>query len=207
MPSVSAEPFIGDATLVTPLTFLGPWNALTNTPVLVSSVGVENTFYIVSVAGTTTLNGESDWEVGDWVIFVGGVWVKIDNSAPLRAAVLEWGVNTLAQTTTTRYLTPFGQGAAQTFATQYRVPRAGTIRNMRVHTNLPGGNGFGILYTLRVNGVATALAVTLASDVSDGSELATSVVVAAGDLIDIEVTKAADVGATIGRIVCSMEFA
>lgn len=59
------------------LAYQGTWNASTNTPTLVSSVGTAGHFYIVSVAGTTTLNGISNWNVGDWVIFQGGVWQQI----------------------------------------------------------------------------------------------------------------------------------
>jgi hypothetical protein len=46
-------------------------------PFLQSSVGVPNTYYIVSTAGTTNLNGTNVWSVGDWVVFNGLVWQKI----------------------------------------------------------------------------------------------------------------------------------
>src|SRR5690349_10492467 len=63
------------------LTYKGTWNASTNSPTLVSSVGTPGDYYIVSVAGTTNLNGISEWAVGDWAIFSStGVWQKIDNS-------------------------------------------------------------------------------------------------------------------------------
>jgi hypothetical protein len=35
---------------------------------------------VVSTAGSTNLNGITDWGVGDWAIFNGTVWQKIDNS-------------------------------------------------------------------------------------------------------------------------------
>lgn len=54
----------------------GAWNALTNTPALVSSVGTEGDFYTVSVAGSTSLNGITSWAVGDRARFKGGVWLK-----------------------------------------------------------------------------------------------------------------------------------
>lgn len=62
------------------LTYQGTWNANTNTPTLTSSVGTLNNYYVVSVAGSTNLNGITDWGVGDWAIFNGTVWQKIDNS-------------------------------------------------------------------------------------------------------------------------------
>jgi hypothetical protein len=60
--------------------FQGSWNASTNTPTLTSSVGTTGFFYIVSVAGSTNLNGVTDWEVGDWAIFGTSTWTKVDNT-------------------------------------------------------------------------------------------------------------------------------
>lgn len=59
------------------LSYQGTWNAATNTPTLVSSVGTTNNYYIVSVAGTTTLDGISIWSEGDWAIFNGSTWEKV----------------------------------------------------------------------------------------------------------------------------------
>ena len=52
------------------LVYKGTWNANTNTPTLQSGVGTTGNFYIVSVAGSTNLDGITDWKVGDWAIFV-----------------------------------------------------------------------------------------------------------------------------------------
>jgi hypothetical protein len=60
--------------------YQGTWNAATNTPTLTSSVGTQGYYYIVSVAGTTNLDGITDWFVGDWAIFNGGVWQQVDNT-------------------------------------------------------------------------------------------------------------------------------
>ncbi|MBM3930594.1 MAG: hypothetical protein FJ336_04845, partial [Sphingomonadales bacterium] len=62
------------------LLYQGVWNANTNTPTLTSSVGVQGYFYIVNVAGTTNLNGITDWQVGDWAVFDGSAWQKVDNT-------------------------------------------------------------------------------------------------------------------------------
>lgn len=59
------------------LNYQGAWNASTNTPTLVSSVGITNGYYIVSVAGNTNLNGITNWNVGDWAIFNGTAWERI----------------------------------------------------------------------------------------------------------------------------------
>ena len=56
------------------------WNASTNNPALTSSTGTKGYYYIVSVAGSTNLDGITDWKVGDWAIFNGATWDKVDNT-------------------------------------------------------------------------------------------------------------------------------
>ena len=63
------------------LVYKGTWDASTNTPTLASGVGTANTFYIVSVAGTTTLNGVSNWGVGDWATFNGTIWQRVEGGS------------------------------------------------------------------------------------------------------------------------------
>ena len=77
------------------LTYEGTWdatnnttNGLSNSPALVSGIGISGHFYIVNVAGNTTLDTNSDWHVGDWAVFLdqGGqpaAWQKIDNTSTL----------------------------------------------------------------------------------------------------------------------------
>ena len=62
------------------LSYQGTWNASTNTPTLTSSVGTKGYYYVVSVAGSTNLNGITDWKVGDWAVYNGSAWQKIDNT-------------------------------------------------------------------------------------------------------------------------------
>lgn len=62
------------------LSYQGSWNASTNTPTLTSGAGTAGTYYIVSVSGSTNLDGITDWVVGDWAIFNGTAWQKIDQS-------------------------------------------------------------------------------------------------------------------------------
>ena len=66
--------------LIGALNYKGTWNASTNTPTLTSSVGTKGDYYVVSVAGSTNLNGITDWQVNDWAIFNGSVWEKVDNT-------------------------------------------------------------------------------------------------------------------------------
>jgi hypothetical protein len=62
------------------LKYQGTWNASTNTPTLASGVGTQGYYYVVSVAGTTNLDGITTWAVGDWAIYSGTEWQKIDNT-------------------------------------------------------------------------------------------------------------------------------
>ncbi len=62
------------------LNYQGTWDASTNTPTLTSSVGSKGYYYVVSVAGNTNLNGITDWLVGDWAVYNGTVWQKVDNT-------------------------------------------------------------------------------------------------------------------------------
>ena len=63
------------------LVFQGNWDANANSPTLASGTGTVGNYYVVSVPGNTDLDGITDWEVGDWAVFVevGGVdkWDKI----------------------------------------------------------------------------------------------------------------------------------
>jgi hypothetical protein len=62
------------------LSYQGTWNASTNTPTLTSSTGTKGYYYVVSVAGNTNLDGITDWLVGDWAVYNGTVWQKVDNT-------------------------------------------------------------------------------------------------------------------------------
>ena len=62
------------------LDYQGTWNASTNSPALASGVGTTNYYYIVGTSGSTNLDGITDWVAGDWLIFNGTVWQKIDQT-------------------------------------------------------------------------------------------------------------------------------
>lgn len=62
------------------VTYKGTWDAATNTPTLASGTGTQGDYYVVSAPGSTNLDGITDWAVGDWAIFNGTVWEKVDNT-------------------------------------------------------------------------------------------------------------------------------
>jgi hypothetical protein len=62
------------------LSYQGTWNASTNTPTLASGVGTKGYYYVVSVAGSTNLDGITDWNIGDMAVYSGTAWQQIDNT-------------------------------------------------------------------------------------------------------------------------------
>jgi len=80
------------------LSYQGTWNASTNTPTLTSSTGTKGYYYVVSVAGSTDLDGITDWVVGDWAVYNGTVWQQIDNTDAVTS--VNGQVGTVVLTTT-----------------------------------------------------------------------------------------------------------
>lgn len=80
------------------LVYKGTWNAATNTPTLASGVGNKGDYYVVSVAGTTNLDGITDWQVNDIALFNGTAWQKIDNTDSVLSVNGQTGVVVLGPT-------------------------------------------------------------------------------------------------------------
>jgi len=60
------------------LNYKGTWDASANSPTLVSGTGTKGDYYVVSVAGTTSIDGVSIWGVGDSIVFNGSAWQRTD---------------------------------------------------------------------------------------------------------------------------------
>lgn len=121
--------------------------------------------------------------------------------------ILAFGASNVASSTTTRYLWPWHEDSqAQTAPIQFRIPFDCTVRRGRIRHNGTAGNGNNIVYTLRKNSVATAVVVTQASTAADGNDLTNTADFTAGDLVDIEVTKAASVGTSPTDITATYEM-
>jgi predicted heme/steroid binding protein len=147
--------------LIGGLQYQGTWNASTNTPTITSSVGSEGYFYIVSVAGNTIINGIGDWQVGDWIVFHGTTWQKVDNTesvvsvngfvgaVTLTTSNISEGTNlyfTDARARTAISLTTTGNSGASTY-------NNGTgVLNVPQYT-LSGLGGVPITRALTINGV------------------------------------------------------
>jgi hypothetical protein len=107
--------------------YQGTWNASTNSPTLTSSSGTNNNYYVVSVAGTTTLNGISLWSVGDWVIFNGttNAWEKINGSS-------SEAFSNITVTGLTGYMYANGSSAVTASTTIPTTALSGTVTNAQL---------------------------------------------------------------------------
>jgi hypothetical protein len=115
---------------------------------------------------------------------------------PASPGPLLWGADNLGLAVTSRFLLPGGGGLldlAALTALQIPSPRALTLYLGRVVHNILSVDATLITYTLRVAGAPTALTIPLAANAASASltlPSASRIEVAAGALLDIEVTKA-----------------
>ena len=143
------------SSLINSLFYAGTWNASSNTPTLVSGVGVKNTYYIVSTAGTTNLDGITTWAVGDWAIFNGTVWQRIvGGSAEI--------FSSLTVTNLTGYMYANGNNAVTASTTIPVASVTGAVPNtvnVIAGTNLTGGGALTGNVTLNnpYNGTVTSI--------------------------------------------------
>ena len=106
------------------LSYQGTWNASTNTPTLTSSVGTNGYYYITATAGSTNLNGITDWQIGDWLMFNGTVWQKIDQSNLVTSVNGQTGAVSVGTVTSVSALTlgTTGTDLSSTVATSTTTP-------------------------------------------------------------------------------------
>ena len=130
-----------------PVVWEGYWNAATNTPQIVSGVGTRGYQYTANVAGTTLIDGVSQWNVGDSLTFNGTVWQKSDgNPTEVISVAGQVGIITVANLVTAG-LAPINN-AAFTGSTV-------TARNI-----LDNGSGYMFLQgTSLISGYASALTI------------------------------------------------
>jgi hypothetical protein len=78
--------------LVGAVKYIGTWDATANTPTLANGTGTQGNYYVVGTAGNTTINGYTDWQLGDWIIYNGATWDKVDNSDKVSSVNSKVGV-------------------------------------------------------------------------------------------------------------------
>jgi hypothetical protein len=149
------------------LNYKGTWNASTNTPTITSSVGVKGDYYQVSVAGSTAINGISNWGVGDVIAFNGTTWQRIEGGADLN------GVNlSVSGTTTLSGLTASTALALNAGKDVVSVTNTGTGNNVLADGPTLTTPNLGVATATSVNKVAiTAPATGSTLTIADGKTL------------------------------------
>jgi predicted heme/steroid binding protein len=168
--------------LVGGLQYQGTWNASTNTPTITSGVGTDGHFYIVSVAGTTNIDGITDWQVGDWIVFHGSAWQKVDNTDSVTSVNGFTGAVTLTTTNisegTNLYFTDTRARQAISLTTTGNSGAA-TYSNVTGILNVPqytltGLGGVSTTRSLTINGTAYDLSADRTWNVGTVTSIATT---------------------------------
>jgi len=146
--------------------YQGVWNATTNiNPTIVSGVGTKGHYWVVAVAGSTNIDGISDWKLGDWIIFNGTAWEKVDNTDAVLMVNGKTGnvvldTSDIADTTNRRYLTDAQlaniSNAASGSTNGYLTSTDWTTFNNKLTSSLLSGR----IFVGNGSNVATAVAVT-----------------------------------------------
>lgn len=147
------------------LSYQGTWNASTNTPTLTSSSGTSNYYYIVSVSGSTNLNGITDWVAGDWAIYNGTVWQKIDQTNLVISVAGRTGAITLTTSDVG------GLGTIATQAASNVSITGGSITGITDLAVADGGTG-----ASTASGARTNLGLVIGTDVLSPSGSAASLI-------------------------------
>ena len=129
---LSQLPPLGD------LNYQGTWNATTNSPTLTSSVGTKGYYYVVSVAGSTNLNGITDWKVSDWAVYNGTAWQKIDNTDAVTSVNGQTGAVSIT-------LTGLGAGTIATQNANNVTITGGTLNAVAIGGSTAGDGTFDVL--------------------------------------------------------------
>lgn len=95
------------------LNYQSAWNASTNSPAIPAAAsGNKGWYYKVSTAGATSIDGITDWKVGDFLVSNGATWDKIDNTDPSASILTLAGLDTSSSSDVTgsdNVLSAFGK--------------------------------------------------------------------------------------------------
>ncbi len=80
---------------VSSIIYESDWDASTNSPSIPeASAANKGHYYKVSVSGSTEINGENQWQVGDWLMSSGNKWYKLVDTLDIPASSTTGGANT-----------------------------------------------------------------------------------------------------------------
>lgn len=123
-------------------------------------------------------------------------------------ALSQWGTGDTTVAATAVYLAPGWIAVSVATEIQIAANRPGTVRNLFVHAATAGVTAATNTYTVRKNGVNTALLVTLGNTATgDASDTSDSFTVVATDLLSIACTKSGIVGTGQANVTATFEIA
>ena len=120
---------------------------------------------------------------------------------------LVFGAESLGLSTTARFLAPGTRSPIATAVEDFiKVTRAGTLRNLYIYHGALSPDAVALTYTVRVNGVATAIAATVSASAAAGNDTSDTQAVAADDRVSIQASKAGVLTASPGLIRATLQF-
>lgn len=166
---------VGNIGLLTgAVVYAGTWNATTNSPALVSGTGTKGTLYKVTTAGTTTIDGNSQWNIGDQIVFNGTTWDKWDGiSSEVLTVAGRVGAVALAQADITGLTTSSSPSFNQVTSTVATGTAPFVVTSTTPVANLSiGGNAATVTTNANLTGVITSSgnATSVASQTGTGSK-------------------------------------
>ncbi len=184
------------ASITGAVVYQGSWDASTNTPTLTSGVGTQGQYYVVSNAGTTTLDGISSWAVGDWAVFSGSVWQKISSQGNVASVNSATGAIVLTVANT--------GSALQWSGVQLQIPTAtSSVAGLLSATDWTTFNNKQNALTFGDLTVGTGLSVTGGTGAVIGSGASISL----GTAVPTSVTNDTNITGAISNNVLTLSFA
>jgi hypothetical protein len=95
-------------------------------------------YYIVTVAGTTSISGIAEWAVGDWIIYNGTAWNKVDNTDAVSSVAGLTGVISGASLKTALSLVKGDVGLASVDNTADASKNVATAATLATSRNIDG---------------------------------------------------------------------
>jgi hypothetical protein len=190
------------------VTYVGTWNATTNTPTLPDPTTVKGDYYIVTTAGTYL---GIDYQIGDWIISDGIGWTKVDNSDSVTSVFGRTG-NVVANEADYQSFYP---RLSQTYADPTWISSLAWSKITGTPTTLAG---YGITdavpsnRTLTINGISFDLtanrtwSVGTVTSVATGTGLTGGTITTSGTISHADTSTQATVTNTNGTIIQSLGF-
>jgi len=156
-----ATSFLPD-TVLGSVDYKGVWDANTNTPDLTLISPTKGDYYVVSVSGATSLDGITDWMIGDWAIFNGTDWDKVDNTDQVVSVFGRQGaVSALSGDYTASQIANVASGNiastnVQTAINELDTEKAAKTTTITAGTGLSGGGDLSANRTISMPNVGTS---------------------------------------------------